>query len=146
VLHTLRYLIGDKAFFDATRRLVYGRPDPKPGNFQPRFATTPEFEALMSAAAGRDLSWFYDVYLRSAALPELIETRAGDQLTLEWQTPRNTPFPLPVEVQVDGVLQRVAMEGGRATITVPAGAHVVIDPMARVLRRSQAIEAMQARR
>jgi aminopeptidase N len=146
VLHTLRYLIGDQAFFDATRRLVYGRPDPKPGNFKPRFATTPEFEALMSQAAGRDLSWFYDVYLRSAALPELVETRAGDQLSLEWKTPRNAPFPLPVEVQVDGVVQRVAMEGGRATIAVPAGAHVVIDPMARVLRRSPAIEAMQARR
>ncbi|WP_422057581.1 M1 family metallopeptidase [Sphingomonas sp.] len=146
VLHTLRYLIGDAAFFDATRRLVYGRPDPKPGNFKPRFATTPEFETLMSQAAGRDLSWFYDVYLRSAALPELVETRAGDQLSLEWKTPRNAPFPLPVEVQVDGVVQRLAMEGGRATIAVPAGAHVVIDPMARVLRRSPAIEAMQARR
>ena len=146
VLHTLRYLIGDKAFFDATRRLVYGRPDPKPGNFTPRFATTNEFQALMDAAAGRDLGWFFDVYLRSAALPELVEMRDGDRLTLEWKTPRNAPFPLPVEVQVDGVVQRVAMEGGRATIAVPAGAHVVIDPMARILRRSPAIEAMQAPR
>ncbi|WP_337846991.1 M1 family metallopeptidase [Sphingomonas sp.] len=145
VLHTLRYLIGDAAFFDATRRLVYGRPDPRPGNFAPRFVSTPEFEAVMSAAAGRDLSWFYDVYLREADLPELVETRAGNQLTLEWKTPRNAPFPLPVDVQVDGVVQRVAMDGGRATITVPAGAHVVIDPMARVLRRSVAIEAMQRR-
>ncbi len=146
VLHTLRYLIGDRAFFDATTRLVYGRPDPKPGNFSPRFATTDEFQALMNAAAGRDLRWFYDVYLRSAALPELVETRDGDRLTLEWKTPRNAPFPLPVEVQVDGVVQRVAMEGGRATITVPTGAHVVIDPMARILRRNPAIEAMQAPR
>ncbi len=146
VLHTLRYLIGDAAFFDATRRLVYGRPDPKPGNFKPRFTTTPEFEALMSAAAGRDLGWFYRVYLRSAALPELVETRDGDQLTLEWKVPGAGPFPLPVEVQIDGVVQRVAMDAGRATIAVPASAHVVIDPMARVLRRSPAIEAMQAPR
>jgi aminopeptidase N len=146
VLHTLRYLIGDAAFFDATRRLVYGRPDPKPGNFKPRFTTTPEFEMLMSAAAGRDLGWFYRVYLRSAALPELIETRDGDQLTLEWKVPGAGPFPLPVDVQVDGVVQRVAMDAGRATIAVPASAHVVIDPMARVLRRSPAIEAMQAAR
>ena len=143
VLHTLRYLIGDKAFFDATTRLVYGRPDPKPGNFSPRFVTTAEFETLMSAAAGRDLGWFYDVYLRSAALPELVETRTGDVLTLEWKAPGARAFPLPVEVQIDGVTQRVAMDGGRATLSVPARAHVVIDPMARILRRSQAIEAMQ---
>ncbi len=146
VLHTLRYLIGDAAFFDATRRLVYGRPDPKPGNFKPRFATTAEFETLMSAAAGRDLRWFYDVYLRSPGLPELVETRQGNQLTLEWKTPRAAPLPLPVDVQINGVVQRVAMDAGRATITVPVDAHVVIDPMARILRRSPAIEAMQVPR
>src|SRR3546814_6887972 len=33
-LHTLRNLIGDKAFFDAVRLLVYDRTDPKPGNYQ----------------------------------------------------------------------------------------------------------------
>ncbi len=145
VLHTLRYLIGDKAFFGATTRLVYGRPDPRPGNFSPRFATTPEFETLMNEAAGRDLGWFYRVYLRSAALPDLVETRTGDTLELEWKAPGGGPFPLPVDVQVDGVIRRVAMDGGRATLTIPAGAHVVIDPMARILRRSPAIEAMRAK-
>jgi len=145
VLHTLRYLIGDKPFFDATRRLVYGRPDPKPGNFKPRFASTPEFEQLMNAAAGRDLTWFFDVYLREAALPELVETRTGDRLTLSWKTPRGVPFPLPIEVAVNGETRKLAMAGGSETIDVPAGAHVVIDPMARVLRRSAAIEAMQRR-
>lgn len=142
VLHTLRYLIGDKAFFDATRRLVYGRPDPKPGNFKPRFASTPEFETLMSAAAGRDLSWFFDVYLREAALPELIETRMGNRITFRWNTPRDRPFPLPVDVAVNGQTRRLAMVGGSETIEVPPYARVVADPMARILRRSEAIEAM----
>lgn len=145
VLHTLRYLIGDKPFFDATRRLVYGRPDPRPGNFKPRFSSTPEFETLMNEAAGRDLSWFFDVYLREAALPELIETRAGGKLTLSWKTPKGAPFPLPVEVAVNGETRKLAMAAGSETIDLPPGAHVVIDPMARVLRRSDAIEAMQRR-
>lgn len=145
VLHSLRHLIGDKAFFDATRRLVYGRDDPKPGNFKPRFTSTAEFQQLMDAAAGRDLSWFFDVYLRDAALPELVETRVGDQLTLEWKTLRPEPFPMPIEITIDGNLRRLAMTGGRETITLPTRAHVVIDPMARVLRRSEAIEAMQER-
>jgi aminopeptidase N len=43
VMHTLRATIGDEAFFKAVRTLVYGRPDPKPGNFAPRYATTKEF-------------------------------------------------------------------------------------------------------
>ncbi len=143
VLHTLRYLIGDKPFFDATRRLVYGRPDPKPGNFKPRFTSTQEFETLMNAAAGRDLSWFFDVYLREAALPELIETRTNGKLTLSWKTPKGVPFPLPIEITVNGETRRLAMAGGSETISLPANAHVVIDPMARVLRQSAAIEAMQ---
>ena len=99
----------------------------------------------MSEAAGRDLTWFFDVYLREAALPALIETREGGKLALEWKTAKGAPFPLPVEVAVDGVVRRLAMAGGRETIEVPADAHVVIDPMARVLRRNEAIEAMQRR-
>lgn len=145
VLHTLRYLIGDTAFFDATRRLVYGRPDPKPGNFQPRFISTPEFERLMTKAAGRDLGWFFDVYLREAALPELIQTREGSRVIFRWKTPRDLPFPLPLEVAVNGQARRLAMTGGSETIEVPAQARVVPDPMARILRRSEAIEAMQRR-
>lgn len=145
VLHTLRYLIGDAAFFDATRRLVYGRPDPRPGNFKPRFASTPEFERLMNAAAGRDLSWFFDVYLRQASLPELLETRGGRQMTFRWKAPGNTPFPLSIDIAVDGQVRRLAMRGGSETIDVPPDAHVVVDPMARVLRRSTAIEAAQRR-
>jgi aminopeptidase N len=144
VLHSLRNLVGDAAFFDATRRLVYGRPDPRPGNFAPRFATTPEFEQLASQAAGRDLNWFFGVYLHEAALPDLIDTREGDQLHLRWKTPNDRPFPMPVEVQVDGRVDTVAMPGNQGSLTVPAGAHIVLDPMARILRRSEAIERYQA--
>ncbi len=143
VLHTLRNLIGDKAFWDVTRRLVYGRPDPLPGNFKPRFATTDDYEKIVDQVTGKDMGWFFDVYLREAALPELIESRVGDQLTLRWRTPRDRPFPLPIEVQVGDSVRLVAMPGGTATLTVPADAHVVIDPASRVLRRSKAIEAYQ---
>lgn len=145
VLHTLRYLIGDAAFFDATRRLVYGRPDPKPGNFSPRFVSTAEFERLMSQAAGRELKWFFDVYLREAALPELIQTREGSRVTFRWKAPRDLPFPLPLEVAVNGQTRRLAMREGAESIDAPAGTHIVPDPMARILRRSEAIEAMQRR-
>lgn len=144
MLHTLRGLIGDPAFFEVTRRAVYGRPDPRPGNFAPRFSSSKEYRAIVNQVTGADYGWFFDIYLDQAALPDLVQTRQGNRLTLEWKTPGNRPFPMPVEVEVDGKVTRLAMTGGRDTLTVPEGAHVVVDPMARILKRSAAIEAVQA--
>ncbi|KQM63680.1 peptidase M1 [Sphingomonas sp. Leaf17] len=140
MLHTLRGLIGDAAFRDVTRRAVYGRPDPKPGNFKPRFGSTAEYQAIVAQVTGKDYRWFFDVYLRQAALPELVQTRVGDTLTLSWKVPGNGRFPMPVEVQIGDRIERVAMTDGTATLSVPAGAHVIIDPFARALRYSQQIE------
>ena len=146
VAHSLRMLIGDRAFFEAIRRLIYGTNDPRPGQFEPRFATTAEFEALASRAAGRDLDWFFQVYLHEAALPELRQTRAGDRVVLEWITEGGRPFPMPVEIEVDGRVQTLAMTGGRGDVVAPAGAHLLIDPQNKVLRRLEHVEAWQASR
>jgi len=145
MLHTLRNTIGDDKFWEVTRRLVYGRPDPMPGNFQPRFSSTDEYISIVNQVTGKDYSWFFDVYLKQAALPELIERRDGGTLTLTWKAPNGKPFPLPVEVLVGDRLQLVPMTGGTAKIDVGAGAHVVVDPSSRLLKRSTAIEAYQRR-
>ena len=143
VLHTLRLLIGDAAFWAATRQLVYGRPDPEPGNFQPRHVTTADFIAAVNATTGEDMSWFFDAYVFQAALPDLVTTRAGGRMTLEWVTGGDAPFPMPLEVEVDGTVRTVAMAGGRGELAVPESAVVVIDPGSKVLRRSVAIEEFQ---
>lgn len=145
-LHTLRWLIGDPAFYAAIRRLVYGRADPRPGNFQPRFGSTAEFESLVKAATGKEYKWFFDAYVRAAALPDLVARTDNGRLTLDWQLPGGGVFPMPVEVQIDDRVVRLEMAGGHGAIEVPTGAHIVIDPMARVLRRSPAVEALQAAR
>lgn len=144
ILHSLRWLIGEKQFWDVTRLEVYGRPDPKPGNFTPRYGSTAEYQGFVNKVTGKNYDWFFDVYLRRAALPELVEARTGDKLSLFWLTPDNLPFPMPVEVMIDDRLTKVEMPDGAATIDVPAGAHVVIDPYARVLKRSKAVEDFQA--
>ena len=145
MLHSLRWLIGDRAFFDATRLAVYGRTDPRPGNFAPRYGSTREYEGFVRRVTGTDYGWFFDVYLHGAALPELVETRTGGRLALRWELPGGGgSFPMPVEVQVGDRIERVAMPGGRGSIAVPAGAHVVVDPWARILKRNRAVEASQA--
>jgi aminopeptidase N len=144
MLHTLRWLIGDPAFFRATRRLVYGRDDPRPGNFQPRYASTAEFERIVRDVTGRDYGWFFDTYLRQPALPDLVRSDAPGSLSLAWRTASGRLFPMPVEVAVDGTIRRLDMRDGRAVLAIPAGAHVVVDPHARILRRSPAVEAFQA--
>src|SRR5688500_5810471 len=82
VLHTLRNLIGDSAFFESVRRLVYGTADPRPGNFAPRYSSSREFVQIVNEVTGRDYGWFFDLYLYSAALPELQSTRDAAGLTL----------------------------------------------------------------
>jgi len=144
MLHTLRYLLGDKAFWDVTRLAVYGRTDPRPGNFQPRFGSTAEYERFVRQVTRRDYGWFFDVYLRQAALPELVSRREHHGLALRWQVPGGGAFPMPVEVEVDGQVVTLPMSNGSGTLAVDDRAHVVIDPNARILKRSIAIEEYQA--
>jgi aminopeptidase N len=144
IAHSLRMLIGDQAFFRSVTRLVYGTAEPRPGQFQPRYGTTDEFLAIVNEEAGRDLTWFFKGYLYQAALPDLRQTREGDSLRLEWLTGDGAPFPMPLEVEIDGRRQTVAMTDGEGRITAPTGAHVLIDPDNKVLRRLAFIEEWKA--
>jgi len=142
VLHTLRGLIGDQAFWTAVRREVYGTSDPRPGNFQPRFGSTNEFEAIASQEAHRNLKWFFDVYLRQAHLPRLVTSRQGSTLSLQWKTPHGLPFPMPVEVDIDGKRQVVPMTSGRGIVSIPAPYSVItIDPESKLLRQDDAMDS-----
>jgi aminopeptidase N len=139
-MHTLRHLIGDPAFFGAVREMVYGRPDPRPGNFTPRYGTTREFMDIVKRTSGRDLDWFFQAYMYQAALPDLQATRSGNTLQLAWKTEKNTPFPMPVEVRVGERVATVPMTGGRGSVELPEGATWTLDPHSRILRREPHIE------
>lgn len=143
MLHTLRQLIGDDAFFDSIRRLVYGRSDPQPGNFAPRYASTDNYIAIANQVSGRDLGWFFDVYLRDAALPRLEQRREGDTIALHWVTQTGRPFPMPVDVQVDDTVQTLPMHNGSGQLTAPAGSLLIIDPHSKVLREKPHVTVFQ---
>lgn len=146
ISHSLRMLIGDAAFHQAVTRLVYGRPDPRPGNFAPLYRSTQDFLDIVNDVTGKDYGWFFRGYLYNAALPVLGETREGGRLSLHWTTGDGEAFPMPVDVEIDGRVRTVAMTGGRGEITVPNGAHVLIDPDNKVLRQLDFIDAYQVYR
>ena len=135
ILHTLRYLIGDQTFFHLLRRWAY--PDSLMESItdgrQCRFATTDDFLHFTEQRTGLDLNWFFDVYLRQAGLPQLKYSLINSLLKLQWTTPGNLPFSLPVDVQVDSKIVRVEMKNGEGTLKVPAGSSYQIDPEAWIL-------------
>ena len=133
IMHTLRNLIGDDAFFSAVRELVYGTDQPKPGNFTTIYRNTQDFIEIVNRRTGKDLSWFFDVYLYQPKLPKLVETRTEDSVTFSWNTPQNLPFPMPLEVSVNGEVQVLDITSPK-TITVTPFDVVIADPNSKVLR------------
>jgi aminopeptidase N len=107
--------------------------------------STDDFERLAEHASGKNLTWFFDAYFRTAALPKLVATREGTTLHLAWQTEAAEPFILPVEVELGDGLVTVAMPGGQGSLKLPsAETHVALDPRAKILRDDPAITAWQA--
>ena len=135
VLHTLRYLIGDDAFFRALHHMAY--PNKQMETYtdgrQERLVTTDDFLTIAEQDSGRKLDWFFELYLRQPKLPKLVSEVNGNTMTLHWETPNNMPFPMPVDVVVNGKTQRVEMKDGKATIKF-TGTAPVIDPNGWVLK------------
>jgi aminopeptidase N len=134
MLHTLRGLIGDADFFRATRELVYATNTPRPGNFKPRYASTQDFIAIVNRVTGKDYGWFFDVYLRSIALPALHASRSGNILQLCWVTEGDKPFPMPVQVRVGQRVVEVPMTGGQGQVAIASDESYTLDPHSKVLR------------
>ena len=135
VLSSLRYLLGDDAFFRALRHMAYPTKamEAVTDGRQERFATTDDFLTIAERDSGKRLDWFFEAYLRQPKLPKLVTEVSGDTLSLRWETPSGLPFPMPVDVVVDGKVRRVEMPGGSAKVSF-TGERPVVDPKGWVLR------------
>ncbi len=135
-LHALRYLIGDDAFFRSIRRMAYPTPESEKwtDGRALRSVTTDDFVNIASAEAKRDLRWFFEVYLRRAKLPVLKSEVVSGVLRLEWVTADGLPFPMPIDVVVDGKTIRVPMTGGSGSVKF-TGVAPTIDPDGWVLKQ-----------
>jgi aminopeptidase N len=119
ILHTLRYLIGDETFFRALRHQAYPTKEMEKitTGKQTRFATTDDFKQIAEEESKMDLDWFFEVYLRQPKLPRLITETKGDKIELSWETPNNLPFPMPIEVEMNGKTQKIEMKTGKAEVS-----------------------------
>lgn len=136
VLHSLRWLVGDEAFFRALRRMAY--PDPvlekTTDGSACRFATYEEILAIAERETGRELDWFFEVYLRQPELPVLTSKQKGKDLLLEWESPTGASFPMPVEVQLGTEYVRVECPDGKGRVEIGKHSFFLVDPRDRVLR------------
>ncbi len=139
-LHTLRYYIGDEAFFKALRRMAY--PDKemekKTDGSQTRLVNTDDFLTIAEAESGKKLDWLFEMYLRQPKLPKLNTFLPQDcvgkcTMQLRWETPNAMPFPMPVDVVVGGKTVRVEMKDGMGSVDY-SGTLPVVDPDGWVLK------------
>ncbi|MBK9214569.1 MAG: M1 family metallopeptidase [Chloracidobacterium sp.] len=135
ILHTLRYLIGDKAFFKALRHMAYPSKvmETYTDGRQERLVNTDDFLTIAEAECACELDWFFELYLRQPKLPKLVSDSKAGRLELRWETPGDLPFPMPIDVVINGKPQRVEMPNGRGSVAF-SGATPAIDPNGWVLR------------
>jgi hypothetical protein len=148
LLHSLRNLIGEEAFWRAVRRLVYDTTEPhllKPP-IKPLLRTTDDFLRFASEESDKDLSWFFEVYARTGPLPELLLTESDGGVLLEWSVDNDLAFPMPIPVRVAGEIQLVEFTNNRALIPGVRLGEVLVDPHMTVLRKLSVVPTCEERR
>ncbi|GBE26441.1 aminopeptidase N [bacterium BMS3Bbin03] len=96
VLHTLRYVMGDEAFFKTLREF----------NTDPRYryhnAATADFQAACEKNYGKDLSWFFLEWIYGTGWPEIhFESQvSGKKVTIQVSnvSTSRTRFKIPLDV------------------------------------------------
>jgi aminopeptidase N len=136
VLHTLRYLVGEDVFATALRRWAYPEEalEAVSDGSQCRSASIAQYQELLERLSGRQLGWFFELYLRQPELPRLVSELGQGSLRLEWQAPKGLEFPMPVEVDMGDQKLRVEMPSGRAEIPWDSDDIPALDPDAWILR------------
>lgn len=143
VLHMLRALVGDSAFFGGIQDYYAALRDGT--------AWTADFERTMEAASGRDLGWFFAQWVGGPGHPVLeVETapEGGGTRVVVRQVQPGEPFRFPLDVVLRWPggerRERIEIEGRQAERTFPvpaAGVEVTIDPDHRLLHeRAAALE------
>ena len=112
VLHQLRGMVGDSAFFGGLRRYY--------ATYRDSTALSGDFGRVMSQAAGRDLDWYFRQALTQPGYPvlDIRWKHGGKKLTLEIEQTQKAgwgSYRIPnLELLVDGKLVHVDVDGRKA--------------------------------
>ncbi|NOZ77059.1 MAG: M1 family metallopeptidase, partial [Euryarchaeota archaeon] len=119
VLHMLRYVVGENAFFDIMN--TYQE------RYREKSATIDDFQQVSEEVAGTDLDWFFDQWIRQVRLPdftvggvEVTDTPTGYRVEVEiLQTGDVVTTPMDVTLHTTGgkLSKRVWLLNDRKTVT-----------------------------
>lgn len=148
LLQSLRYVIGEEAFWQAIRILVYDTAEPEKlaAPIQARLRSTDDFMRIASDVYGDDLAWFFEVYARRGPLPVLASTDSEEGVVLQWQNVGELNFPMPIPVRIDGDVVRVEFADNRALLKGHSKSEIQIDPFLDVLRKLSIVPTCEERR
>jgi len=116
VLHQLRGIVGDSAFFAGLRRYYAAYKDST--------AVSSDFAKMMSQAAGNDFDWYFRQSLTQPGYPilDVQWKHGGKKLTLDitqTQKPGWGTYRIPnLELSVDGKLVRVGVQGRKTRVVI----------------------------
>jgi aminopeptidase N len=135
-LHTLRYLLGDKTFFKVLRKMTYPNAEMEATSDGSacRFVQTSDFIKICEEASGLNLTWFFDIYVRQAALPVLEKTIENNVLFLKWKTPDQRPFPMPISIKTGKEWKRIEIPSKGISIPFDGKEAPMVDPEGWVLK------------
>lgn len=110
MLHTLRQLIEDD---EKWRRILRGLNN----TFYHQTVSTNQVEGFISKESGKDLSAFFNQYLRDTRIPTLEYKMDGGKLQYRY-TNIVDDFDMPIEATIDGTLQWLFPTNNWQTLTV----------------------------
>ena len=119
MLHTLRQVMNNDEKF---RQMIRGLSK----TFYHQTVTTAQIEKYMSEAAGRDLSPFFDQYLRDTRIPVLEYTVSGKTLKYRWSNCVDG-FDMPLKISVNKSIKWLNPSTGWKEITVKKGSEIKPD-------------------
>ena len=142
VLHMLRGYVGTEKFWTGIRN-YYQR-------YRNLSASTDDFRQVMEQASGKDLTWFFDQWLKRPGMPKLNWTWRYDSTakTIEVeirQTQSGAPYRLPMDIGITSEaggqikVEPIELTGAQGRFTIKAAAEpqaVVLDPNTWLLAES----------